>query len=80
MTPRRGDIITVDLNPTRGREQKGVRPALVISRDEFNTKTGTAIICPITSRVRGGPFEITVAGEKTSGVILVNQVRTVGQS
>lgn len=77
ITPRRGDIVTVDLNPTRGREQKGIRPALVISHDGFNAKTGTAIVCPITSRVRGGPFEIPVAGNKTSGVILANQVRTV---
>jgi len=75
--PERGDIITVDFNPTLGHEQKGLRPALVISNSEFNRRAGVAVICPITSRVRGNLFEVAVTGTKTKGVVLSHQVRAI---
>ena len=76
-TPERGDIITASLDPGHGHEQKGLRPLLVISHTDFNTKTGLVVVCPITSKVRGSPFEIDVSGKQTIGVILTSQIRTI---
>ncbi len=75
--PNRGDIITADLNPVRGHEQKGLRPMLVISHDDFNFKTGLAMVCPITSKIRGNLFEVPVLGKRISGVVLTSQTRTI---
>ena len=55
-TPCRGDFITLTLDPQSGHEQKGRRPALVISHTLFNQKTGLAIVCPITNTYRNFPF------------------------
>ena len=77
LPPRRGDIITVDLNPVRGHEQSGLRPALIISGDNFNARTGLVIICPIASRIKDGPFEIPLQAGKTIGRVLANQIRTI---
>lgn len=57
--PARGDAIWITLNPQAGREQAGRRPALVISPASYNGKVGLAILCPITSQVKGYPFEVT---------------------
>ena len=80
-TPRRGDIIRLDFDPSAGHEQKGTRPALVLSPQAFN-RFGMALACPIT---RGGGFArgqawtmpLTGSGLTTDGVVLCNQVRTV---
>jgi mRNA interferase MazF len=59
--PSRGEIWTVDLNPTRGHEQAGVRPALVVSVDTFNHgPAGLAVVVPVTSRAKGIPLHISV--------------------
>jgi len=76
-TPERGDIITASLDPVHGHEQKGLRPLLVISHTDFNVKTGLAVVCPITSKIRGSPFEINISGKQTAGVILTSQIRTI---
>lgn len=76
-TPKRGEIVMVELNPTLGHEQKGRRPALVVSHDSFNAKTGLILICPITSKMRNNPFEVAVIGAETRGVILPQQLRTI---
>ena len=76
-TPERGDIITANLNPVRGHEQKGLRPLLVVSYADFNAKTGLAVVCPITSKIRSSPFEVEVLSKQTTGVILAHQIKTI---
>jgi mRNA interferase ChpB len=76
---RRGDIYTVELDPVVGREQRGRRPVLIVSADEFN-KHFLPLVCPITSGgayVRDKGFAVPVTGGKTSGVVLCNQIRTL---
>lgn len=75
--PDRGDLVWVDFNPTRGHEQHGRRPAIVISPKNYNGKSGLALLCPITSTRKGYPFEILVYIEHTESVILVDQVRSL---
>lgn len=76
--PSRGDIVWVSLNPQAGHEQAGRRPALVVSPRTYNGKVGLAVLCPITSRVKGYPFEVRVPhGLEVSGVILSDQVKSL---
>lgn len=76
--PRRGDIVWLNFSPQAGHEQAGMRPALILSEQPFQNTTGLALVCPITSRVRGHGFEVPLKKEmKTSGVVLCHQVRTV---
>ena len=58
--PDRGDVVWVSMNPQAGHEQAGRRPALVLSPLEYNLKVGLAILCPITSQVKGYPFEVVL--------------------
>lgn len=76
--PEQGDIITLDFNPQAGHEQKGHRPALVVSNHTFNRRTGIAIVCPITNTERHFPLHIPL-GEKTSvtGVVMCEQVKSL---
>ena len=67
----------VDFNPTRGREQAKVRPAIVVSPKSYNQKTNLAIMCPITSTQKGYPFEVEVKEKKVSGVVLSDHVRSL---
>jgi mRNA interferase MazF len=76
--PNAGDLVWIELNPTIGHEQSGHRPAIVLTPQQYNGRSGLCIICPITSRVRGYPFEVAIPdGHAISGVILVDQVRSV---
>ena len=76
--PARGDAIWLTFTPQAGHEQAGRRPALVLSPASYNGKVGLAILCPITSQVKGYPFEVaTPAGSRISGVILADQVRSL---
>lgn len=75
--PDRGDLVWVDLNPTRGKEQSKVRPAIVMSSKSYNQKTSLALMCPITSTQKGYPFEVEVKNKKVSGVILSDHVRSL---
>ena len=75
--PERGDIIWLDLNPTKGHEQKGVRPALVVSPKIYNTKTGLALVCPITSHAKKYSFEVALELTSTIGVVLSDHIRSV---
>ena len=75
--PRRGDAVWVDFNPQAGHEQAGRRPAVVLSPESYNGTVGLAILCPITSRVKGYPFEVTIpAGLDVTGVILADQLKS----
>ncbi len=79
--PERGDIIVYDFSPTKGHEQSGNRPALVLSNYNYNSKMGGLIlICPITNRERGYFFEVKLDIKKTKGVILSHQVTTIDYS
>jgi len=76
--PRQGDIIAITFDPQSGHEQKGRRPALVISKDLFNRSTGLAIVCPITNTERGFPFHVPVPkSSNVTGFIMVEQVKSV---
>ncbi len=76
--PDRGDIVWISLNPQAGHEQSGRRPALVLSPAAYNKKVGLAILCPVTSKVEGYPFEVIIPeGLKASGVILSDQVKNM---
>jgi len=76
--PRRGDVVWISLNTQAGREQAGRRPAVVISPHAYNAKVGLALLCPITSQVKGYPFEVAVpAGLPVSGVVLADHVRSL---
>jgi|SRR3989344_4195420 len=78
--PSKGDIIWIDLDPRTGHEQSGRRPAIVLSEKLLYTQTGFAIICPITSKIKGLLLEIELNGTKTKGVILPMHVRSVDLS
>jgi mRNA interferase MazF len=76
--PRRGDAVWLNFNPQSGHEQAGRRPALVLSPEEYNRKTGLAVFCPITSHVKGYPFEVKLpAGLPVTGVVLADQVKSL---
>ena len=75
--PESGDIIWLDLDPRTGHEQSGRRPCLVLSDIEYSQKTGMSVICPVTSRPKGLPFEIKLIGTKTQDVVLPIHVRSI---
>src|SRR3972149_12127424 len=76
--PDSGDIIWVMFNPQAGHEQAGHRPALVLSPKAYNGKVGLAILCPITSQVKGYPFEVKIPeGLEVSGAVLSDQVKSL---
>ena len=76
--PDRGDLVWVSLNPQAGHEQAGRRPALVLSPIKYNEKVGLALLCPITSRVKGYPFEVALPADgPVTGVVLADQVKNL---
>lgn len=76
--PDSGDIVWIMFNPQAGHEQAGQRPALVLSPKAYNGKIGLAILCPITSQVKGYPFEVLIPeGLKVNGAILSDQVKNL---
>jgi mRNA interferase MazF len=76
--PNAGDLVWLSFDPQAGREQAGRRPALVLSPAIYNAKAGLALVCPITSQVKGYPFEVTLPeGLRISGVILADHLKSV---
>ncbi len=76
--PRKGDFIAVTFDPQSGHEQKGRRPALVVSNDLFNKHTGLVIACPITNTDRKFPFHIAIDNvSNVKGFIMVEQVKSI---
>ena len=76
--PEQGDAVWVTFNPQAGHEQAGRRPAVVLSPASYNRKVGLAIFCPITSQIKGYPFEVLIPnGLKVSGAILSDQVKSL---
>jgi mRNA interferase MazF len=76
--PDRGDFVWLNFTPHAGTEQAGERPALVLSPRDFNIATGLAFLCPITSQVKGGSFEVPIPkGSGLGGVVLSDQLRSL---
>lgn len=78
VVPDRGDVVWIDMAPSSGHEQKGRRPALVLSPASYNARSSLALMCPITSRVKGYPFEVALPeGLPVGGVVLSDQVKSL---
>lgn len=76
--PNRGDVVWISLNPQAGHEQAGRRPAVVVSPLAYNRKVGLALLCPVTSQIKGYPFEVIIPqGLKLSGAVLSDQVKSL---
>jgi mRNA interferase MazF len=77
-TPDRGDVVWLEFDPQAGREQAGRRPAVVLSPASYNGPSGLAMVCPMTSKQKGYPFEVAIpAGLAFSGVVLADQARNL---
>lgn len=76
--PNRGDIVWLQFTPQVGHEQAGHRPALVLSPSAYNSKVGLMLCCPITSQVKGYPYEVTFRSTAgIEGVVLADQVKSL---
>ena len=76
--PKRGDVVWMTMNPQAGHEQAGRRPAVILSPAAYNAKVGLVLAAPVTSRVKGYPFETLVpSGLPVSGAILSDQVKSL---
>jgi mRNA interferase MazF len=76
--PDIGDIVWLTLNPTKGHEQAGRRPALILTPQAYNARTSLAVCCPITSKTKGYPFEVALdAASGITGVVLADQVKSM---
>ena len=75
--PKRRDIVWLNFDPQSGHEQKGKRPAIVISPEEYNEKTGLGLFCPITSKIKDYPFEVKIENKKIIGVVLSDQIKSL---
>ena len=76
--PQKGDFVTVTFDPHSGHEQRGRRPALVVSNFLFNRHTGLAIVCPFTNTERSFPFHVAVVNDpNVTGFVMVEQVKSI---
>ena len=76
--PKQGDIILMDFNPIKGHEQKGSRPAIVISNNVFNKNTKMVIVCPITSNIKDYPTHYILEDtKKINGAVLCEHIRSI---
>jgi mRNA interferase MazF len=76
--PKRGDLVWLQFTPQAGYEQAGRRPAVVLSPERYNQKTSLALFCPVTTQVKGYPFETPLPpGLPVSGVVLCDQIRSL---
>jgi len=75
--PKKGDLVILTFDPSAGHEQKGRRPALIISNETFNKHVGLAIACPITNTDRKFPFHVKVDSDKLTGFIMTEQIKSI---
>ena len=73
----RGDIVWADFSPTKGHEQSGLRPAIIISPGKYNSLLNMVIVCPVTKISKGYFFEVPIAGLLEKSFVLVDQLRSV---
>jgi mRNA interferase MazF len=76
VAPEKGDIVWMDFDPTLGHEQRGRRPAIVLTPFKYNNNSNLALFCPITSNIKNYPFEVKIKNTNISGVILVDQIKS----
>jgi len=74
--PAAGDVVWLQFNPQVGREPGGHRPALVLSAANYNSKVGLMLCCPMTTQIKGYPFEVRIAGT-TPSVVLTDQIKSL---
>lgn len=75
--PDAGDVVWLELSPQEGHEQAGRCPALVLSPAAYNSKTGTMVCCPMTTQIKGYPFEVVIHAEGVSSAVLSDQVKNL---
>ena len=75
--PKQGDIVALSFDPQSGHEQKGRRPALIVSNHTFNQHLGLAFTVPITNTQRGLPFHIPVDSDNLTGYIMCEQLKSI---
>src|SRR3990170_4042342 len=75
--PERGDIVWLSFDPQSGHEHSGHRPALVLSPSNYNEKTGLMLCCPLTTQIKGYPFEVVVDGKGKNGAVLADQIKSL---
>ncbi len=75
--PERGDLVWISFDPARGHEQKGRRPAVVVSPLRYNNPSGLALVCPVTSKSKPYPFVVSVDAYGVSGAVLTDHIRSV---
>jgi mRNA interferase MazF len=76
--PKRGDVVWLTFSPHAGHEQAGQRPALTLSPESYNKRVGLAVFCPLTTQVKGYPFEVPISSvDKAPGVVLADQVKSL---
>src|ERR1700733_8517695 len=76
-TPKPGDIVWLEFDPQKGKEIQKTRPALTISPHSYNLKTGLGLFMPITSKIKGYPFEVIIENGEIQGAILCDQIRSL---
>jgi len=77
-TPRQGDVIYMNFDPRIGHEQRGRRPGLIISNEEYHKRTSMAMVCPITSTISGFPMHVALDDRTTTrGEIMCEQVKSL---
>lgn len=76
--PERGDLIWIEFDPVEGHEQGGRRPAVVVSSGRYNLRSGLTLVCPVTSKMKGYPYEAPLPpGLPVKGVVLADHVRSL---
>lgn len=75
--PERGDVVWLNFEPQKGKEIQKTRPAVVLTPYKYNLKSGLALFVPITSQIKGYPFEVIINFEQIKGVVLCDQVRSM---
>jgi mRNA interferase MazF len=76
-TPKCGDIVWIEFDPQKGKEIQKTRPAITISPSSYNQKTGLGLFMPITSQIKGYPFELVIETGEIKGAILCDQMRSL---
>jgi mRNA interferase MazF len=76
--PDRGDIVLIDLSPQAGTEMRGEHRAIVLSEQDFSVATGWVVVCPITTKIKGSPFEVQIPhGLRAQGCVVASELRTM---
>jgi len=75
--PNKGDIVFLNFDSSLGHEQSGKRPALVLSDFSYNQRSGLVLVCPITSKIKGYPFEVALESNLVQGFVIADQIKSV---